>query len=854
VAYVTGVNGGNVTVHEQSCCEGSSCWPNCSWCINGFQDATDSAGYFDGGYITTKGAVNPCGDGACNNGENCSSCPGDCGPCEWCGDGKCNNGENCSSCSQDCGGCCPNGACDNGENCSTCPNDCGQCCGNGACDFGETCGSCDKDCGICNEAPEGDLEVANCQQLVGWARDLDVESPIGVDVRADGNSIAQMTADQAVSSHPGFGFSMPLGPELKDGGLHTFEVIGNDDKGLANSPLAGSGKQVLCRNGTSTVGIWTMLYQDAAGVDVAPVPGEGGWTDLRLFHAEGLSYPTSGVVTAAADISESPFVRVTADLCGGLVSPLYLAAIGVGGDSLGELPSGPSPCLPVEYLASGKSMSASLLATGMEYDASGREVVLRNLSFWSRGWRFGYSWDSEGMSWRSDAVDRVAFESRPEAASCRGFVAAARQFAFPFQGVELRGTPGSGGPEMVVVAGDAEPVDLDECLATGPCTITGKEGVADRLVLRADCGEGAVLDGPFERALEHIRVFRDFVDEVPPWTITGTRVWGMVPDFPQVSPHGLSLRISTHDADFVPTGAIAGEVTLPAPQAEEFRGMLSYSLPAQCYHGFLTVDGAPVESLQSGETKAPFRIERVGSTFGMAMTAKDGCDGDDVDGFVAVENLSYLRDGWWTTPSTMHQGIRDSREDGCSLVFENLKWVGMEGNKAFGSLLVHKFLGETHTGIRVKVSHTFEGPFFKLELLLDGKPVKDFALQSPGSREAELTGRDFGEVGLRFSVAVSDVFPFKWRADVYAIEVYREGSGWRSICEVAVAEPELEGVARGDEVTGGTGGDTWEPSERRTSGCAAGTTGTPAWTALLLLVGLCAGIRVWNRQSRLRSR
>lgn len=46
-----------------------------------------------------------CGDEICNNGEDCSSCPGDCGVCLYCGDGICNNGETCSSCPGDCGTC-----------------------------------------------------------------------------------------------------------------------------------------------------------------------------------------------------------------------------------------------------------------------------------------------------------------------------------------------------------------------------------------------------------------------------------------------------------------------------------------------------------------------------------------------------------------------------------------------------------------------------------------------------------------------------------------------------------------------------------------------------------------------------
>ena len=76
---------------------------------------------------------------------------------EVCGNNACASGENCSSCPTDCGNCpapevCGNLACAGGETCSTCPTDCGSCpevCGNGVCGAGETCKNCRIDCGKC---------------------------------------------------------------------------------------------------------------------------------------------------------------------------------------------------------------------------------------------------------------------------------------------------------------------------------------------------------------------------------------------------------------------------------------------------------------------------------------------------------------------------------------------------------------------------------------------------------------------------------------------------------------------------------------------------------------------------------
>jgi len=131
-----------------------------------------------------------CGDSIKNGEEQCDgqdglvehqSCSAQCTlvNLQYCGDGSCNNQENCSSCSQDCGQCgggggiCGNGltegqeACDNGttngqvctaaygQTCQYCTTDCtmatvsGPHCGDGSCNGDETCSTCSQDCGSC---------------------------------------------------------------------------------------------------------------------------------------------------------------------------------------------------------------------------------------------------------------------------------------------------------------------------------------------------------------------------------------------------------------------------------------------------------------------------------------------------------------------------------------------------------------------------------------------------------------------------------------------------------------------------------------------------------------------------------
>jgi hypothetical protein len=99
------------------------------------------------------GDCNLCGDTHCGEQEDCQSCPADCGACEGCGNGECVAPEDCHSCPMDCGYCpdCENAVCGNLENCFACPQDCGDCinCGDGQCAPGENCNNCAQDCGEC---------------------------------------------------------------------------------------------------------------------------------------------------------------------------------------------------------------------------------------------------------------------------------------------------------------------------------------------------------------------------------------------------------------------------------------------------------------------------------------------------------------------------------------------------------------------------------------------------------------------------------------------------------------------------------------------------------------------------------
>jgi len=171
---LAGCGGGNPgqgcgNVSYEGCCEGQTLkycennqlktidcnqGPSCGWQPEGnFYDCGTSGSPDPSGMNPMNcggGGVNPiCGNGACEAGENATSCPADCGGGTKCGNGICEQGES-VGCPADCGGetVCGNGICEAGESAATCPGDCNSQpagCGDKECGFdntGNSCGTC----------------------------------------------------------------------------------------------------------------------------------------------------------------------------------------------------------------------------------------------------------------------------------------------------------------------------------------------------------------------------------------------------------------------------------------------------------------------------------------------------------------------------------------------------------------------------------------------------------------------------------------------------------------------------------------------------------------------------------------
>jgi len=178
-------------------------------CTGAPADCNDGEQCTDDSCDPATGCVNaPISDVECNDGDECTegeqcddgACTGGAWICDDCGNGTCDEGENCGNCIEDCAPCggvcctsgevpgcedktieectcaldpyccetawdnlciseatescglvcqmCGDGTCGEGETCELCPDDCGNCegCGDGACDDVETCETCPQDC------------------------------------------------------------------------------------------------------------------------------------------------------------------------------------------------------------------------------------------------------------------------------------------------------------------------------------------------------------------------------------------------------------------------------------------------------------------------------------------------------------------------------------------------------------------------------------------------------------------------------------------------------------------------------------------------------------------------------------
>jgi hypothetical protein len=176
-------------------------------CSDGLDDDCDGSVDCDDVDCTADPACVCDGDGACEIGEDCISCPSDCisgsGGGAVCGNGICEtaDGEDCRSCSADCNGltsgpkpyrfccgadidcsdsrcaegglqctsvpasgdpfCCGDGACEGDENSLNCELDCGEApfCGDGTCGAGEDPCVCPEDCG---SPPSAEIPDQTC--------------------------------------------------------------------------------------------------------------------------------------------------------------------------------------------------------------------------------------------------------------------------------------------------------------------------------------------------------------------------------------------------------------------------------------------------------------------------------------------------------------------------------------------------------------------------------------------------------------------------------------------------------------------------------------------------------------------
>lgn len=224
-----------------------------------------------------------CGDGNCDENENCALCSEDCGICvqpaigENCGNGTCEGDEGCFLCQEDCGPCADQGAsicgdaiCSGDEGCQQCPEDCSICpedagtaagfCGDLMCGTDESCETCQADCGLCDViqgdggAYPGPGNGSDAGAPVGGAEDAGSGSVMfcGDGICSEGENTSNCWQDCGVQC----GDDVCNGPETCD--------FCPEDCGLCEEPTPGAG---YCGDGWCTLGETTAnCWQDCGSL------------------------------------------------------------------------------------------------------------------------------------------------------------------------------------------------------------------------------------------------------------------------------------------------------------------------------------------------------------------------------------------------------------------------------------------------------------------------------------------------------------------------------------------------------------------------------------------------------------
>jgi hypothetical protein len=801
VAFVEDVNGGQMKISEMAC-----------WGFYGLKVSWKSIPSGFDKFICLKSQMGP-----------------------YCGDGKCNGGENCKSCQKDCG----------------------KCCGNGKCDFGETCSSCTKDCGPCNKPPVGELTRGDCAAIGGWAEDPDVGSPIQVTIRIDGQNLATVLADQDFPGHGKHGFEVPFPDSHKAGQIHTVSVIGHDDKGTADKEISGSGSKVMCRNDRQLRGLWDVVWTDAAGLDFVPVPADGSLA-VKIHHAGGLDYPVSGEVRAMAQLGLSSADELALNAWGGFGGGPYSLGMTDGAELQVELTNLAPDGTGYGWPMTGATVTFVVSATDLLKDPVERFLRLSSIRTRSGNWWNSYSWDAAGIIWNHPVADSAQFQTRYGIESQGGWVRAELQAKKPFDGISFKvENELPSGFEGRILVDEEAVMTIQHTQQPGTVALAEQPGEHLVMEMSAPPGDSLAVGNGFI-GYHEVRVFRNREEWLPPWRTNHMQAWGLQAVYGEEPSGSNSLVLSsTPDDGWYATGRIEASLEFELPAFDRIRGWLDVELPGQPFFGALSVDGEPLRTLSVTDSGGAFELSAEGQRVSLTLGTHWGLEAHH-DARVGLHRLAVHRGDWWTVPSRDCAGLRDGREDPCTIRFDNLRWWGMAGHEAQGHIAVVRTLSEPVRGLRLKLDSTVPGGVERFFVLGDGKPLEHVDLLVPGSSEVEWKGDPVTEVGVAFAVAKPGVYPYRWTVYARQIEALQENGDWVSVCQLPEVQAE-EFVEFGegqlsDLVQDGSAVEVVEksPGRSRAAGCSAGFSGTGfcggALITFLLFVFCCV---FWYREMNL---
>jgi len=690
--------------------------------------------------------------------------------------------------------------------------------------------------------------VASCDQVSGWAWDPDAKIPVKVDLRIDGKTVANMTANGPHKSHAGKGFSWPVPQTLKNGASHAATGFAFDTQTDGKSSLGE--RKFLCDNRTSAEGIWVTTRKDASGVEVSLPATKPPRLSLLHRHQAGDPHPVNGLTESCAELGLATFERLLGRTTWNLKGGHLQARLQVQGATVRELKAGSKGAADEDVSGPLNRICLRTQATKPAVVGTTQQVRLDKIELKAAGWTSSYSPTAQGLIFGAQAGDSLVFATRSHPAGelpGAGYIAAWRSFEHGFDAVswQLSGMPDGDSLALeLVVDGQAHAI-------TAAGQVAGLRGKSVRMQMRATGDEPIPAD--VSARLDNIRVRDNAIRLEGPWRMERAGSRGFSAAIPKLADDkrpGLHVAVRHAPHDYWTTGVMRAVHATVGPPFERIRGTFRQEVPGGGFRLDILADGKSVQGwARSGRHQVDFDVPASGHQVAVAVSPIEDAELDAMARFEVLD-LQVLKSGWWSASSPRCAGLRDYRPAPGAIRLETpAEHVGAK-LPLMGAHRVLRRFASPQTGVRLTYRQDLDEEALRVMVLLDGVPARLIEADGKHTEKVVIEADAFRTLAVALAPRVPGLaVPRPGWAEFSDIQVHAAGSSWQLALAVPAAEPELVTSGLADAIGGdaaAVGGARGGSGGGRSGGCMAARGADGSAPLLALMIVVFAGL--WRRR------